>query len=246
MASSDRGALGQVGGHGGGERTARAVVVARRHPCARQDDDPSGPATTSSAESVRWPPLTTTQRAPRARSCSATAAAASSGPSASTSCGRARRPRAGSGWPRARGAPGARGRPHPVGLDERVSGRGDEHGVDDEVGEAPLGRQCGHLGHDAGVRQHPRLHAADSEVVEDRLDLVPHEGRLERDDAADLGRVLRGDRRQRAGAVDAERGEGLEVGLRARTAPRVRPGDRERRGWRGVVRHRAHHRRAPG
>ncbi len=79
------------------------------------------------------------------------------------------------------------------------------------------------------VGQHAGLDAAHVEVVEHGLDLQAHEGRLEGDDAAHLGRVLRRHGRERAGAVDAQRGEGLEVGLDARTPARVGTGDRQRR-----------------
>ena len=109
----------------------------------------------------------------------------------------------------------------PRALHQRVPGGGHEDWVDHELGEAPLARQRCHLGHDRRGGQHAGLDAAHGEVVEDRLDLLAHEGRIERDDAAHLGRVLRGDRRQRARAVHAQRGERLEVGLRARAAPRV-------------------------
>ena len=46
--------------------------------------------------------------------------------------------------------------------------------------------------------------------------------------ARDASRVLRGERRDRAGAVDAERGEGLQIGLNARAAARIRAGDGQR------------------
>ncbi len=95
------------------------------------------------------------------------------------------------------------------------------------------------------VRQHAGLHAAHAEVVQHRLDLPADERRLEGHDAAHLGRVLRGHRGQRARPVDAEGGEGLQVGLRTRTAARVRTGDGQRRRW--VSRPApSHHRRAPG
>ena len=59
-----RRAPGQVGGDGGREGAAGAVVVPRGHTAPGRTTVPSGPATTSSAESVRWPPFTTTYRAP--------------------------------------------------------------------------------------------------------------------------------------------------------------------------------------
>ncbi len=50
-------------------------------------------------------------------------------------------------------------------------------------------------------------------------------------------RVLRRDERERAGAVDAEAVEGLEVGLDAGAAARVRAGDGERDGGHSIPSH---------
>ena len=98
---------------------------------------------------------------------------------------------------------------------------------------------------DVGRGQHAGLDAAHVEVVEHRLDLLAHERGLEGHDAAHLGRVLRRHGGQGTGAVHAQGGEGLEVGLGAGAPARVGAGDGERR---AVVSGPApsHHRRAPG
>ena len=130
-------------------------------------------------------------------------------------------------------------------LQERVTGGRDEHGVHHEGREAALLGETGHFGHDAAVGQHAGLHAAHLEVVEDGLDLQSHERRIEGDDTTDPCCVLGRNRGERAGAVDTQRRESLEVRLRARTTSRVRASDRQRGRRGGDLRHLGHDRRAP-
>ena len=129
-------------------------------------------------------------------------------------------------------------RSHSLGLQQWVAGGRHQDRVHHQLGEQSAGGQIGHRCHDPRGGQHAGLHAPYVEVVEDRLDLLAHEGRLEGDDTAHLGRVLRGHRGQGAGAVHPQRGEGLEVGLGTRTSARVGAGDGQRR-RRRRVRHRA-------
>ncbi len=76
------------------------------------------------------------------------------------------------------------------------------------------------------------------EVVQDGLHLLAHEAGLQGHDGAHLGCVLCRHRGEGTHPVDPVGREGLQIGLRARTAARVGPGDGERRRW-GQVRHRA-------
>jgi hypothetical protein len=129
-------------------------------------------------------------------------------------------------------------RRHAIGFEQPVPRGRDQDRIHHQLGEQATGGEAGHFGHDGGRGQHSGLDGAHGEVVQDRLDLLPHESRLEGDDAADLCRVLGGHRRQGARAVDVESGEGLQVGLDPRTPTRVGAGDGQRR-LRCRVRHRA-------
>ena len=83
----------------------------------------------------------------------------------------------------------------------------------------------------------PVFTAAGRQLVEHRFDLAPHDVHAARLDAAHARRVLRGDAGDGAGAMHAERGEGLQVGLDARPAAAVRAGDGERHGKQWSFRH---------
>ena len=79
------------------------------------------------------------------------------------------------------------------------------------------------------VAEHADLDRGDVEILENRVDLrARRSSRRSGVDRADAERVLRGHRRDRARAVDAERGEGLEIGLDPRAAAGIRAGDRQR------------------
>ena len=76
-----------------------------------------------------------------------------------------------------------------------------------------------------GARQHADLHRADIEIGEHRVDLRGDEIGRHVEDGGDFLGVLRGQRGDDGGAIDAERGEGLEIGLDAGAAARIRAGD---------------------
>ena len=84
---------------------------------------------------------------------------------------------------------------------------------------------------DRGIAEHADLHRADSEVGEHRIHLRRTKaGGTSRTALTPLG-VLRGERGDHRGAVDAERREGLQVGLDAGAAAGIRAGDGDVR-WR--------------
>ena len=76
--------------------------------------------------------------------------------------------------------------------------------------------------------EHPGLRRVDADVVEDRVELRGDELRRQLVDRRDAGRVLRGERHDRAHPVAARGGERLQVGLDARAAARVGRGDGQR------------------
>ena len=65
------------------------------------------------------------------------------------------------------------------------------------------------------MRYHTDLHRTDVEIGKHRVDLRGDELRRHLMDAADACGVLRGQRGDHGGAVDAERGKRLQVGLDA-------------------------------
>ena len=73
----------------------------------------------------------------------------------------------------------------------------------------------------AAVASMPIFVASIGQVAGDRFDLRRHEIGRQRRDRLDASRALHGHRGDRAGAVDAERGERLQVGLDAGAAARV-------------------------
>ena len=83
----------------------------------------------------------------------------------------------------------------------------------------------GHRLDRGGLRQHADLHRIDVEIGEHRVDLRGDEIGRHVVDAGDALGVLRGQRRDHRGAIDAERGEGLQVGLDAGAAAGIRAGD---------------------
>src|SRR5205807_7684211 len=82
------------------------------------------------------------------------------------------------------------------------------------------------------LRHHADLDCADVEIAEYGIELRGDEIRRQRMNSADSFGVLRGQRRNDGGAVDAERGKGLEIGLNAGPSRGVRAGDGERDGRR--------------
>ena len=76
------------------------------------------------------------------------------------------------------------------------------------------------------------LHRVDADIVEHGIELRGDERRIGRVDCGNAARVLRGERRDDARAVGAERGERLQVGLDAGAAARIGTGDGEDVGYR--------------
>ena len=87
------------------------------------------------------------------------------------------------------------------------------------------------------ARDHADLHRLHVEVGEHRIDLRGDEIRRRVVDAGHALRVLRGQRGDDGGTVDAERGERLQVGLDAGAAAGIRAGDGERDRDLAVVAH---------
>jgi hypothetical protein len=118
-----------------------------------------------------------------------------------------------------------------LGLEQAVAAGGDHHRVDDEPGQPAGRREVGDGVDDVGRREHARFHRSDGEVVEHGVDLRDDEIGGHRMYTADPSGVLGGQRGDGGGAEDAERGEGLQVGLDAGAAAGVRAGNGQRDGW---------------
>jgi thiazole synthase len=110
-------------------------------------------------------------------------------------------------------------------LHQHLSGRGHHHGINHQVGEQALARQLSHAFNGARLGQHSRLNGCDREVRRDRLNLVGHELRVEREYRAHAQCVLRGDGGDGTRAVDFKRTEGSQIGLDTSPAAGVGPGD---------------------
>ena len=91
----------------------------------------------------------------------------------------------------------------------------------------PVGRDAPD---DLGAGEHPRLDGSRMQVGEYRVDLGSDDVQRQLLDGRHRDRVLSGDRCDRAGAVDAQRRERLEVRLDAGSAARVGAGDGQRNG----------------
>jgi hypothetical protein len=78
------------------------------------------------------------------------------------------------------------------------------------------------------LRHHPDLDGIDVEIAEHRIDLRGHEFCRHVMDAGNTICVLRGQGRDRGGAIDAERRKRLQIGLDAGATRRIRAGDGER------------------
>ena len=75
--------------------------------------------------------------------------------------------------------------------------------------------------------QHADFGGVRADVADDGINLRGEDGRGRGVDGRDAAGVLRRQRRERAHAVAAQRGEGFEIGLDARAAAAVRAGDGE-------------------
>ncbi len=112
-------------------------------------------------------------------------------------------------------------------IEQNRAGRGDHHRIEhhEDAGEAL--QSLGDGLDDRRRRQHADLDRADLKVGRNGLHLRDHETRRHDMHALDAQRVLGSERGDRGRAVNAERGEGLEVGLDAGPAPRIGARDGE-------------------
>ncbi len=126
----------------------------------------------------------------------------------------------------ARGSSRSRSAVDRVGREQPVAGGRDHHRIEhDPALRASASSPSATASMTAGVRQHADLDRADIEIGEHRVDLRRDEIRRHVVDAGDALGVLRGQRRDHRRAIDAERGEGLQVGLDAGAAAGIRAGD---------------------
>ena len=110
-------------------------------------------------------------------------------------------------------------------IEQPVAGGRDHHRVEHHVLRLPAVEPgCHRLDH-RRLREHADLHRPHVEIGEHRIDLRRDEIRRHVVDAGDALGVLRGQRGDDAGAIDAERGEGLQVGLDAGAAAGIRAGN---------------------
>ncbi len=114
-----------------------------------------------------------------------------------------------------------------LGYQQPVAGGGDHHGVEHIVGQVEVRDRVRHRLDQLGGPEHAALDRMRRQVVGNGLDLLHDQLDAERLPAADADGVLRGDRRDDAGAEDAELMEGLEIGLDSRAAAGIGPRDRE-------------------
>jgi hypothetical protein len=119
-------------------------------------------------------------------------------------------------------------RPLGAGVEQAGTGRRHQHRVDHQVGQPAPGGGVGHVLDDLLGGQHAGLHRSDGQVRQHGVELGVEE--LGRRDVhrLDADRVLGGQRRDDAGAVDAEGGERDQIGLDAGTPTGVRARDRQR------------------
>ena len=119
---------------------------------------------------------------------------------------------------------------HRLLVEEPGATLGDHHRVDHQQRDPQLLDRTGDDLDDLGAGQHAGLGGVRAEVRDDGVDLRPDQRDGQRQDLSDAEGVLGGDGRDRRGAVDSQRGEGLEVGLDAGSTPGVgaRDGQRDR------------------
>lgn len=115
---------------------------------------------------------------------------------------------------------------HGTGFHEGGSAGGDHHGVEHEGNTWSRGAQfAGNGANDGCGEKHPCLHGRDGQGFKDEANLVCDNARAEGRDAVDAAGMLRDDRGDGGGPVDAQGGECLEVGLDSRATAVVRARD---------------------
>ncbi len=110
-------------------------------------------------------------------------------------------------------------------LHQGVSAGGHQYRVDDQVREQAVGGGSRHRFNCSRSRQHARFDGRQGEIRGNGVDLRTHHFGFERAHCGDRGRVLGGHRGDGGRAVDATRGEGAKVGLNARPASGIAPGN---------------------
>src|SRR6266508_117893 len=115
-----------------------------------------------------------------------------------------------------------------IAIEQPVAGRCHHHGIE-HVGCETMTRDAFYDRLDDFSRpQHPGFDRGGPEVLRDCIDLLRHERGGQRLPGGHPERILRGDRGNRAGSVDAELMERLEIGLYAGGAPGIRSRNGER------------------
>jgi hypothetical protein len=112
----------------------------------------------------------------------------------------------------------ARERVYRILAQQPIAALGDHHGVDDQFLDAPASRARRHHLNNLRAEEHPRLGSVRTNVAHDGVDLLPDELWVDGVDALHAERILSGDGGNRAAAVHAQRGEGLQIGLNTCTA----------------------------
>ena len=114
---------------------------------------------------------------------------------------------------------------HAVRVEQARSGRRREHGIEDDERQFQVLDCSGDRFGDGGRRQHAYLGRLNLRVGGNRLNLCRDEVCGERRDRRDPLSVLRGDRGDGRGSVDAEGFERSKVGLDTGAAARIAPGN---------------------
>src|SRR5258707_8348746 len=115
-----------------------------------------------------------------------------------------------------------------IGGKKLVAGGCDHDRIDDNLALPPALKPCRNRFDDRALGYHSDLDRADGEIGENRIHLRGDEVRRHVVDGSYVFGVLRGERSDNRGAVDAERRERFQIGLDAGAAARIRAGDGQR------------------
>ena len=198
--------------------------ASRRGPSS-QSARPSCQSTSGERGPPRWPPLSRTAAAPNDAS-----SAAASSIAATPAMGRDSRASASGMFGVMTVASGSRIRrstPTASGFQQQITVAGHEDRVDDEGAETVIVDGCRHGLDDRRRTQHAGLDRGHPEVVDDGVDLGPHQRRRQHQRLVDADGVLGGHPGQGAGTPHAEGLEGLEVRLDTGAPTGIRAGNGE-------------------
>ena len=112
--------------------------------------------------------------------------------------------------------------------EQRIPVLRDHHRIDDEIREPVLRDRIRDARDELCGAQGPRLRGAHLEILGHGGDLPRHQPGRQQLHLSNAHRVLRRDERERAGSIDLEALEGLEIGLDPRTPARVGARDGQR------------------